>query len=333
VDYYGFTVVRQKCTLTIKARGNGINYDDLSVTNPEFCVGQLLTFIPSWDSGPPNVVNTAAYWHLPEKFVNEPTNYSLTCVTYHKNTDLLTNLTQQCWYVNDSGGACRVRETLHFSNGQYVNIAAMGNFTIFRPTISNFTPVSGTQIMLDTNSIPNIYLGLGDSSGGGMGWTLMVNLNTNFSASIFYDQLIDREWSWDRSVWYGHVPKSNSTGESFWLDNGSPYGAATVIQNSNSPKPHSQLTLVFGDGPSLEDTLYSFADLPDTFKTYLRFQPIGGIPITIGRVDWGWHGRTDGSYSTSIWTLTTHSVTGPTLYAGDDSFPVWPETYHNTGGN
>jgi hypothetical protein len=86
----------------------------------------------------------------------------------------------------------------------------------------------------------------------------------------------------------------------------------------------------FGDGPELTDRLYSIADLQDQFETYIEFQPIGGIPVTIGVVNWGWHGRAEGSYTTSIWLLTAQSITGPSLDADDDSFPEFPHTYHNS---
>ena len=44
-QHYNATATVQKYEPRISARGNGVNYDDLSVTNPEYCVGQNLTFL------------------------------------------------------------------------------------------------------------------------------------------------------------------------------------------------------------------------------------------------------------------------------------------------
>jgi hypothetical protein len=316
--------------LTILA--NGV---DLSTNTPKFCVGQNVNFTTSWDGPSPNIATVEwVHWHLPEKFVNEsygiPT-FNPVCITYWKNPALLEGWTTHCWYVNGQGGACSIGTRLQMSNGQEVNVAASGSFIVFRPKISSFVVDNNIHIVLDTNAMPDIYLGLGDNAGGGMGWTLKVDLNTNFPGSLFFDQLIDREWSWDREVWYGYIPKSDHTG-GYKLDNGSPYKAASIIQNTGS---HTNMTMVFGDGPDLEDTLHSFADTPDSFQTYLLFQPSGGIAVTIGLISWGWHGRTDGSYSTSTWTLTptANPITGPTVDYNNDSFPVWTDVYHNTGGD
>ena len=62
------------------------------------------------------------------------------------------------------------------------------------------------------------------------------------------------------------------------------------------------------------------------FKTYLRFQPDGGIPITLERTEWSVYGRTD--FNGGTWHLTTHYVDGPHFH-DDDSFPVWPQVFYN----
>ena len=306
---------------------------NLDTDTPEVCVGQLVTLGADWQGGIPpynNVDNM--WWHLPAKYVNEPYQYSSNCTSYRQNTELLTNTAVQCWYINLPGGDCSVRETLHFSNGQSVNIAAAGNFTVYRPTVY-FTPDGGAQVILDTNGMPNIYLGIGvkgnNSNKGEMGWKNTVNLNPKYPASIYYTQLIYRDWTWDRKVWWGHVPKSDWPGD-YLLDTEVKFAGATIIGNSHH---QTQLGLDYGDGPSLVDPLYSFADCQDTFETYLEFQPIGGIPITLGIIDWSWHGRVDGSYSTSSWSLTTNSITGPSFDKYSDNFQEWPDVYHNTGGN
>ena len=65
VDYFTFGVTTQKYTPTIMANGN-----DLSVTNPEFCVGQMITFNVGWDPGPPSVQTNSYDWVISSKYVN-----------------------------------------------------------------------------------------------------------------------------------------------------------------------------------------------------------------------------------------------------------------------
>jgi len=88
------------------------------------------------------------------------------------------------------------------------------------------------------------------------------------------------------------------------------------------------------DSPGLGEPalgFYSYAEAQDDFHDYVRFQPDGGIPITIGRVDWGWHGKA--TKSGGMWSLVTATYYGPTLDSSDDAFPVWPYIYTGTSGN
>jgi hypothetical protein len=322
-DDYIFGVTTQEYHPYILLTTSTVNAD-LDDSTPEVCVGQLVTMGADWEGGVPfcsSIDNV--YWHLPDKYVNQQTQYSSTCTTYVENQNLLTNTALQLWYVNGQGGGCSFREMLHFANGQSVNIAAAGSFTVYRPKVY-FTPDGGANVVLDTSGSPSIYLGVGDNSTGAMGWENTVDLNTNFPASIYYTQLIYRDWDWDRQGGLGAYFSESDYTADYLLDTEIKYSAATIINNSGS---NSQLQLHFGDGPDLEDTLHSFADCQDTFETYLEFQPAGGIPVTLGVIEWGWHGRVDGSYSSSIWSLTTSSITGPTFYDYYDDFPEWPSVY------
>ncbi len=337
-DFFTFSVGGQKYPLTILANGN-----DLSVTNPEFCVGQQVNF--TFDGLPiGSISNMVGNWSLPTKYVNEQWQHLQWVVTepisgagywqpygsvnYRINSSLLENTNQtSCWFVNGNGGHVTVSLNLQLPNGQFVSVAANGDFSIFRPSVSSFVPDNPISVVLDTNSLPSIYLGLGDAGGGGggMGWSLDVHWKTNCNGTFFFTQLIDREWSWDIATF--HLPRSRSTG-GFWLDNGNPYTAASIFDTSVLRNPKYVATLSFGDGPSLTDSFYSFADLNDSFNTYLEFQPPGGIPVTIGRITWGWHGQT--AVSGGIWSLARGDVTGPSLNSADDTFPEWTTVYYNS---
>jgi len=65
----------------------------------------------------------------------------------------------------------------------------------------------------------------------------------------------------------------------------------------------------------------------DHFKAYLQFQPStgGSIPVTIQRIDWSW--TCGAAENGGIWTWSL-STNGP-AWNNDDSFPVWPQVYHN----
>jgi hypothetical protein len=330
VNDYTFGLSATPYTPVIAARGNGINYDDISVTNPEFCVGQQLTFWMNWS--PPNVANATYFWHLPDKFVNQATNYSPSCTTYVKNTDLLTNATTQCWYVRDPGGACSVREILYFSNGQSVNIAAAGNFTIYRPSVQ-FTPITtGTPTISDSGqTFPQTII-----ENGGILFQATIT-STDFSGNANWVQLINRSVEGD---WPGYV--NLSTYGNYCLDNDLFYntqGGLPGTPSVNTPVTSGSTTVVTfgtdtGNGTGSGDEpgvgCYPFVvSITDSFKTYLVFKPVGdGIWVTLGRVTWGWSAYAvvdaDGTGD-----LIDSSTNAPT-YTDTDEFPLWSSIYRNS---
>ena len=297
-NYYTFTLTANKYTPVIAARGNGNNYDDLSVTNPKFCVGQQLTFWMNWNPPTTNIDNI--FWHLPDKYVNQPTNYSATCTTYVNNDNLLTNATTQCWYVRDPGGACSVRETLHFANGQSVNIAAAGNFTIYRPSFTNFTQQT-YQLRWD---FPSLSWFNAD-----MFWN--VTVNSKYDGQYGFTQLL-----LGTGVYYG-------TGGAYVLDGDSEiYGESgnngPSIYKANDP---NYQTLTFQDDPGAPTYSMNL-----DFQDYLRFQPSGdgSIFVTIGKN--GWSVNADYSVLSGIFTPT--NIPPATRPVDNDEFPKW-NTYRS----
>jgi hypothetical protein len=336
-NFYAYSLSSQEYKLTLTASSSTTNAD-LSTTTPEFCVGQTIYLQASWSPGLPGGTQKWAEWTLGGDFIDNfyyPSGYSNPSLIYTNDPNYLTNESAQAWwksgdYDNPPAYRANFSEALNFANGQYASVAAAGNITVYRPTISNFIPDNPISVVLGTNSLPEIYLGIGDPSSSGqgaMGWDLSVHWKPNFKGTFFYTQLIDREWSWDITTF--HLPRSHSTGNTYWLDNESPYTAASVIDTTGSGYgAYTQATMIYGDGPSLSDSFYSFADLADSFNTYLEFQPVGGIPVTIGRVTWGWHGQT--AASGGVWSLAIGDVTGPSLNDSDDTFPVWTTVYYNS---
>jgi len=306
-----------KYKLRISARGNGINYDDLSVTNPEFCVGQNLTFVANWDYDP-GAVDTVYHWHLPDKYVNQQTNYSATCMTYVRNDNLLTNTSVQCWYVNQPGGACSVRETLHFANGQAVNIAAAGSFTVYRPQKNN---ENMNQDLVTPNLYPNIpspplyatnvngMLQLGDPQGG-----------------------YARFWATYYSSYPGEFQEAQIVQSYRKAGNDDPVDSGSLWWNDHAYDKGGSLSTVSSEGGiafAMQTDQYPGWQLKapqtvvyDVFKTYFQFKPAGdGIWVTMGRVNWSWAATS--TYTGGLWNPPSGTTVSDPQYHDDDSFPLW----------
>jgi hypothetical protein len=124
----------------------------------------------------------------------------------------------------------------------------------------------------------------------------------------------------------GCIQHYDTTEGEFWLDKDCPYGSddPRYLSWDDNPTKHVDHTDSPGYGPNnFCDNLIAI----DHFKTYLRFQPDGGIPVTIGRIDWGW-----GCYeieNNGIWSGDT-SINGPTPDWSDDSFPEWNAVYYGS---
>lgn len=326
-DFYTFSVGGQKYPLTILANGN-----DLSVTSPEFCVGQNVTFSLE---GLPDFMDAVGHWNLPGKFVNEAYSYSGSCTSYRVNSALLDitgNGTPgtSCWYVNQPGGTVGVNANLHFSNGQYVSVAANGDFTVYRPTIVGHEQVSSGVVELNTNGLPTVKLGMYKIDTDFIHWTTDVGLDARFSGGLFYVPLVNWEsmWNGPYSLAFPCLDQNNSTSGQYWLDNIA--CGVWPVNPDNGGNYTTCARIPFSDGPDIVGNFCSYVQLTPTFKTYLCFQPNGGIPVTLESTVWSEHGRAD--LINGVWTLTTGYVTGPS-FSDDDTFPVWPQVFHNSSGN
>ena len=310
LDDYQFSVSGQKYTITIFANNN-----DLSVTNPVFCLGQKVIF--ALNGLPGSVVNTnmVGQWNLSPKYVNETYAYSSTCTSYRINSNLLQNSNQtSSWFVSGQSGHASVGLNLQFKNGQYASVAANGDFTVIKPSIVNF--IYSFQSGFNANDA---------SASASCNWSAKVRPPDNFSGYAKYVQLVKRNTIWNAvalGICVGKPP--DTTGGHFLLDNSNPYpdpGTPTRLtwNNYSSYVNHSDSP---GYGTNLCDSIF----VDDHFETYLQFQPDGGIPVTIDRIDWGWSGNAIESNHSWSWSFPT---SGPTENRNDDSFPVWSQIYHN----
>ena len=311
--FYVFDATEQKYTLHISARGNGNNYTDLLVTTPEFCVGQSVTLSLDWDPALPDGVqhnnilkHDTVKWLLGGTFVDDYYNQPgcTTCsMIYTNDPSYLTNEWVEVWWVSGDTNSptyiANFGEGLTFANGQSVSVAANGNIKMYRPSVNPVVPYGPFGAAFYTNDYPN-YLWL---DGGPMKFD--VSISSKYHGNFGLSQLVTFTSE------SGYVPPNfNWTYGDYYLDGPEYYdaqhdaaGTAEIFDTPGQPIESGQ----------------DFASYNGDWKDYVRFIPDGGIPVTLGRIDWSWAATAD---NTLNWSITSDGVDGPTLH-DDDSFPVW----------
>jgi hypothetical protein len=214
-----------------------------------------------------------------------------------------------------------------FSNGQMVSLSTSGWASRVRPRIedivSNRSPVN--MFLNGDGSLHEIALF--DGVGLGIEWTVTLRRPDQFSGSAWYTQLIRRTQSYNTYP-LGMPGIPNQTDGSFWLDTSDPYRGVVGFPISGA----TARPVYLGDNPGLIEGLFGFydrAENQDDFRTYLRWQPDtpGSIPVTVGRIDRGWHGKAE--KISGVWTLTVRTAYGPNLDGAEENFPDWTRVYHN----
>jgi hypothetical protein len=240
------------------------------------------------------------------------------CTIYTNSSWALAQPETGAWWISGGPKAVTCFPALTFNNGQKVLIPSVqGDFMVYRPSIETFILSTSIGIVLDTNT--DIYLGLGQRGGSGssqMSWTMIVNVNPAYPGTLSYIQLTNPTNNLDNVITY-------PTGGAYWLDKSDPYpGEVTQVLSYSS----TNAVIEHFDTPSITRTCVSVIEKQDGFTTYTQFQPAGGIPITIGSVNWFWHGKATPD-ANGVWNL---DITNYTVLPDfdDDSFPKWPNTYN-----
>ena len=191
----------------------------------------------------------------------------------------------------------------------YVYLIRKGKFNVFTPSIQ-FDPKSGANAVVEVrhdpvNSNPNVtILGIGDDNQqDAMEFSAMITSNHKFPGQAIVTQLINRqEYLY---ALFGNIP--HGTGGSSYLDKSEIYSTDSQASLTNLPSvpnwnPHGQVVFFDAPGiglsyasltPYLVASLTAWASCEDHFNTYFRFKPYGdsdNIYVTLGRVDWDWHG-------------------------------------------
>ena len=200
-----------------------------------------------------------------------------------------------------------MRETLHFSNGQYVNIAAAGTITVYRPSVNQPDPSGPFNAALEGFYPPMLQL-----ADNAMYFT--VTINSKYPGNFGLTQLVKM---YSETVL---IPPDGLMGATTWgnfnLDintDGSGGG-----EYYDKPKDIS-LPCQINDAPG-QPLWFFIGDYTGQWQDYVRFTPKGGIPVTLGRIDWNW-AATAANPGTG-WYIASDGVDGPALH-DDDSFPLW----------
>jgi len=295
---------------------------DLSISTPEFCVGQQVTFGTVWnldpDYMPPNMLNPTYAWAYSGTFVNHSSQAnSHSSVNWDVDVSLMNVATPYAYWVSGGNKNAYVNETLHFDNGQSATVSANGQFDMYRPSVamvnSAYHGASMNVWRTPWNSAYFGDIGLGQVGGpSNMSYLVRVT-SSDFSGAAKITQLC--------SINATALVNVNITGE---LDNGDPYTGATanIYENSNPQGTINELQL--DDAPS-DGWVSSFHDY-SSFSDYVMFKPNGdGIYVTLGMVNWG---MSFGASYPSL-SISPNLVTGPSNPNGSDTFPTWEEIYSN----
>jgi hypothetical protein len=289
-DFYTMNVISQKYIPAIT-----VNDLSLYAGTPEFCAGQHLDFKLVFDP-PPEYVSQVSAWDLSGPPVNESWQESVSgSVNYRFNPNLLTNLTTSCWYVSGGADIASIGTWLQFSNGQYCLLYVQGNFSIAKPSFSDFDNCSSLAGFVWGSPVLQARMQWG------------VTVQSAYDGNVGVTQLID-----------GTNLCCNTGGE-FQLDG----GATNLLGQAYSatdPATHTARFLYVRSS-----TASPTADMTATYKDYLRFKPAGNagnIWVTLANNSWSM----DGSASLSG-GLTRSNLPPASALVESALFPSWSNRY------
>jgi hypothetical protein len=316
-----------KYKLAIQANNATLEFDKVVPAATNFWVGQYISLSPNWDLTPP-YVDSVQHWSLPGNYVNEAYQYSDSCMSYRKNTDLLASNTTSCWYVRDfQAGTASVGMNLHFPNGQYASVAALGKFDMHRPQLFqknmcddgdplNTITITSPSLYVSTNYVSSGYtylyngreVSLGDPNGGYARFWAAYQARPGDQFN--YRQIFQsyRKYGTNDPVDTGSSWKNDGAGNK---TGGIQFAGQNGLGEAQQTDKYPGVPMI---GPE--------AKVNDIFKTYMQYTPqeAGSISVTLGLVNWSW--AVDAQYANGVWNVPPGTISPP-QYHDDDSFPLW----------
>jgi len=335
-DYDQFIIGQNTYKEVIQVVTNGAPPVTLDPIHPlTFCVGQNLQFqltnLPVTAGAPPlSILPTSfANWHLPDKYVNQ--SWCVSVVTggygygggtltysyygslnYTNNADLTKGFSTQCWYVNGPGGKVSAGGTLYFANGNSVHVADLGQISIYRPQI--WLEPRTLDYVAPSYTISNIngllcLLKLGSDDQNDIGnMRFAIDISSQFRGVAGLTQLIAADYAY---------PKYRFSAERC---DGSEFYSTT-----NEITPH-KYPIVSGVQP-LDDAPSDIWCSPNivnlSARDFVRFQPDGGIWVTLGITTWKTVGIAQQPTLGFVWEKADDATIGPNGPDASDEFPVW----------
>jgi hypothetical protein len=339
---YAASVSAQKYTLRIVVNGTTPLADDRVRPQAYYCVGQKLNFEAVFS---PNNMSGLNYispiWNYTADYINIHWIDENGCEEYNISPIPAMSNPTTAWFYNKQTHDATANLGLYckFNNGQSVYLIRQGKFNVFTPSIT-FIPSGGFTVNVRHGTHLNsaaVLFGVGQSDGtGGLGIQANINTILIFPGQAMATQLVNRSASVDSIPF----PVPYGTGGAIFLDNGEIYPGSQSSMTNDPANPHSNLLGNVGviDQPGIPITTASWASGNDQFNTYFRFRPDGdsdNVYVTLGRVDWSWHGNVDYTggipydpWTLSNWTISGAGTNGPTFNQVND-FPVWLGTSIN----
>lgn len=221
------------------------------------------------------------------------------------------NLPTSRWFLNSFRDGPGMWQHLHFSNSQYVGIAAKGDITVYRPKIwaeSNY-PTPYYTINYPNDLTCDLKLGdIGQNGNGDM--LFYTDLNSKYDGFAGLTQLVTADYSNPAYMFYNE----RCDGKEF-------YSGPNHVSGTSNPNIANGVVQL-DDGPS------SIWATPNTIdisaRDFIRFQPSGGIWVTLGIVRWNTHGTAETILVPDHdWNMTSEYTSPPIGPDSSDEFPHW----------
>jgi len=274
-------------------------------------VGRQIALTASYTT-PSGVTVSSQSWSVPGNVVaGYPQSSSSAAVTAYTSPSSTT--TTFYWIAAATN---TVSYSVSFSDGTGP-FKGQATFKVVSPT-SSFTSTTGAVAVCTSNCSQTApALALGNEATPGITWNITVTTPAGGAGNVALTQVLQ--------VTNTHIlspqgtQQTLTTGSAYVLDGTPQYSG---IEESWPASREGTFSLYDAPGSTLTTNISQQND-SENFKTYLMYQPTGGIWVTLESMTWSWSGAaTKGSGN--VWTLNSGSShsTNPSG-SSDTTLPVW----------